>query len=284
MAKVYGLQFIVPGHNGKQVRGTARPGVGGSEFVESVVAAAGLEPARRRWEQLALPGNSLLEIGPGSGHLLAAAQQAGHSVTAVESSEVNRDFIRETWGIDSVYPDISALPLGLRFDAVVAINVIEHVYDIKNSLRSMANALAPNGLFYMSTANAVSLEASLLGSWWAMCKVKDHVAVPSLKGVIRAARGAGLSAERVSSSELPFELPVSAIVAARDWRHARQANASLANHGHVGGDCGNGGRVPAKGRLASFYSLGARFDPSSRLLAALGRAGSVKARLINSRS
>jgi 2-polyprenyl-3-methyl-5-hydroxy-6-metoxy-1,4-benzoquinol methylase len=256
----------------------------GSEFVESVVAASGLEPASRLWAQLALPGKSLLEVGPGSGHLLAAARQAGHSVTAVESSEVNRKFIHDTWGIDSVYPEISALPPGTKFDAVVAINVIEHVYDIKGFLDSIANALAPNGTFYMSTANAASLEASLLGPWWAMCKVKDHVALPSLTGVVKAAHSVGLRTERVWSSELPFELAISTLVAARDWRQSRHANASYSQNGHVVGDSGNGEGTPAKGRLASFYSLGARFDPSSRLLAALGRAGSVKARLVNTRS
>jgi hypothetical protein len=42
--------------------------------------------------------------------------KAGYSVTAVESSEVHRKFIRDIWGIDSVYSDISALPTGLKFD------------------------------------------------------------------------------------------------------------------------------------------------------------------------
>jgi hypothetical protein len=39
-----------------------------------------------------------------------------------------------------------------------------------------------------------------------------------------------------------------------------------------------------KSRLAHFYSVGARFDPTSRLLAPLGRAGSVKARLVNAQT
>jgi 2-polyprenyl-3-methyl-5-hydroxy-6-metoxy-1,4-benzoquinol methylase len=204
-----------------------------SEFVESVVAAAGLEPAIERWAQMDLPGSSVLEVGPGSGHLLAAAQQAGYSVTAVESSQVNRKFIYDTWGIDSVYPDMSALPADLKFDAVVANNVIEHVYDIRGFLSSIANALAPNGVFYVSTANAASLEASLLGPWWAMCKVTDHVALPSLIGMARAAHGVGLRTERVWSSELPFEFAVSTLVAARDWKRARHGTAGAVANGHV---------------------------------------------------
>ena len=101
-----------------------------TRFVDSSVATARLEPASARWEELSLPGTSLLEIGPGSGHLLAAAHKAGRSVAAVESSEVHRAFIRDTWGIRSLYPDITAIPDGLLYDSVVAINVLEHVYDI----------------------------------------------------------------------------------------------------------------------------------------------------------
>jgi SAM-dependent methyltransferase len=254
-----------------------------SEFVDSVVAAAGLEPASQRFAQLALPGTSLLEVGPGSGHLLAAARQAGYSVTGVESSEINRIFIRDIWGIDSVYADISALPAGVKFDAVVAINVIEHVYEIREWLRSIASFLVPKGVLYLSTANAASLEASVLGPWWAMCRAKDHVALPSLAGMVRAARGAGLRPERVWSSELPFELAISTLVAARDWKRERHADPGEAGNGHAGGDSGTARGTRAKGRLASFYLAGARFDPMSRLLAALGRAGSVKARLVNAR-
>jgi hypothetical protein len=35
----------------------------------------------------------------------------------------------------------------------------------------------------------------------------------------------------------------------------------------------------SQARLARFYSMGERFDPTSRLLGALGRAATVKARL-----
>jgi len=45
-----------------------------SHFVDSTVAVRGLEPTTELWEKLSLPGMSILEIGPGGGHLLAAAQ------------------------------------------------------------------------------------------------------------------------------------------------------------------------------------------------------------------
>lgn len=250
-----------------------------TRFVDSHIAASGFEPRNELWDELALPGTSLLEIGPGTGHLLAAAHRAGRSVTAVESSEVHRTFIRETWGIHSLYPDIAAVPHGVSFDAVVAINVLEHVYDIASFLRSIAEVLAPNGVLFVSTVNAASLEAALLRSWWSMCKEHDHVSFPSPDGMVRAAGAANLQAERVWSTELPFELPVSALVAARDWARARRGASIVVSDSHLAGSPTERVDTASKARLARFYSISGQFDPTSRLLGALGHAATVKARL-----
>ena len=250
-----------------------------TRYVDSLVAAHGLEAASRRWESLSLPGTSLLEIGPGTGHLLAAAQKVGRSVTAVESSEVHRKFIHDTWGIHSLYPDIAAVPPGLSFDAVVAINVLEHIYDIVGFLRSVTKVLAPNGALFVSTVNAISMEATLLRNWWSMCKEHDHVSFPSPDGLMRAAQAIGLRTERMWSSELPFELPVSALVAARDWARARRGLSGAGSDGHVAGSPAEGFNPASQARLVRFYSISSRFDPTSRLLGALGRAATVKVRL-----
>ena len=253
-----------------------------TRFVNSMVAAVGLEPASARWEGLSLPGTSLLEIGPGTGHLLVAAHKAGRSVAAVEPSEVHRAFIRDTWGIRSLYPDITAIPDGLLFDSVVAINVLEHVYDIITFLSSITKLLAPDGVLFVSTVNAASLEATLLRGWWSMCKEHDHVSFPSREGIAQACQTANLRTERVWSSELPFELPISALVAARDWTRARRSPSSATNDSHMAGSHAESVNAAAKSRLAHFYSVSAPFDPTSRLLGGLGRAATVKARLARS--
>ena len=167
----------------------------------------------------------------------------------------------------------------VSFDAVVAINVLEHVYDIANFLRSITKVLAPNGVLFVSTVNAVSLEAALLRSWWSMCKEHDHVSFPSPDGMARAAQATDLRAERVWSTELPFELPVSALVAARDWARARRGPSIAASDGHLAGSPAERFDTASKARLARFYSISAHFDPTSRLLGALGRAATVKVRL-----
>jgi SAM-dependent methyltransferase len=245
--------------------------------LDATVAACGTEPDTSLWHELALPGTSVLELGPGGGHLLAAAHEAGCTVAAVEPNEYDRTFIRDTWGIHSLYPDIAAVPTGRSFDVVVAKNVLEHVYDITGFLRSVRGVLAQNGVLFVSTVNAISLEAVVLRNWWSMCKVHDHVSFPSPRGMVLAARAAGLQPERIWSSELPFEFPVSALVAARDWTRARRGLPGSAPHPSA--SLAPGGKTVSKAQLAHFYAVSGSFDPTSRLLGALGRAATVKARL-----
>jgi len=112
-----------------------------------------------------------------------------------------------------------------------------------------------------------------------MCKEPDHVSFPSAQGMARAATTSGLTAERIWSTELPFEFPVSALVSARDWKRERLSpSGGSANHAGSADSEGATG-LATKSRLARLYSKGARIDPTSRLLGALGRAATVKARL-----
>jgi SAM-dependent methyltransferase len=259
--------------------------------IESTVAFAGQRPLRAVWDFLALPVGSVLEIGPGSGHLLAAAKEAGCSVEAVESSTVHRDFIREAWGIEPVYAAMEEIPGDRAYDTIVAINVFEHVYDIIAFLRAVRRVLAPGGTFYLSAPNAISLEATILGAWWSMCGVHDHVSLPSPVGLSRAARESGLRVGRIWSTGLPCEFPVSTAIAMRDRARARrgagkpargvEASAVGGQAGVAGGQVPGGAGVARKRALGRFYSVAAWLDPSYRVLGALGRAGSIKARLIH---
>jgi 2-polyprenyl-3-methyl-5-hydroxy-6-metoxy-1,4-benzoquinol methylase len=253
-----------------------------SAFIDASNAFAGREPQDAFWTELGLAGTSVLEIGPGSGQLLAAARQAGCSVQAVESSAVHREYIRDTWGIGSLYATMDEIPDGRVFDAIMAINVFEHIYDVAGFLRAAGNVLAPGGTLFISTPNALSLEAAVLKSWWAMCKVHDHVSFPSSAGLAMAAQASGLRVERIWSTELPLEFPVSLVTAARDRYLMRRGIGAVTEPGEAGAagaDAGGTVNPAAKAALARFYSAAAPLDPLHRLLGALGRAGSLKARL-----
>lgn len=253
--------------------------------IDSTLAFAGYRPMRDLWDLLAVPGNSVLQIGPGSGHLLAAARRAGCSVTAVEPSKPQRDFIRDVWSMDAVYPSMEEIPAGRTFDTIVAVNVFQHVYDIGATLRTVRQLLAPGGTSYLSMPNANSVEAAVLRTWWSMCKVNDHVSFPSKAGLATAALESGLRVGRIWSTELPLEFPLSALTGARDRilvRHpvgGRPAASAAARARENGGTNPAGVGGGRKAALNNLYSVASLFDPGYRVLGAIGRAGSLQATL-----
>ncbi|WP_165034871.1 class I SAM-dependent methyltransferase [Candidatus Protofrankia californiensis] len=255
----------------------------GSTLIPRAVGASGNQPHADVWRAIGLAGSTVLEIGPGSGHLLAAARDAGRQVWGVETNPAHRAHIASTWGIHTVHPALSDLPSGQTFDAIVAINVLEHVHDIQGFLQALRTRLSPNGEIFISTSNSSCIVPRVVGPWWSMFKEVDHVAFPSAAGMSAVAATAGLAVGRVWTSELPLETPIGFAVAARDYLRRRR-------HGAGHRDAAPG-RPPAAGTPATrpahevvdrkaigrVYRFRPGWEPSARLMARLGRAASIKA-------
>jgi SAM-dependent methyltransferase len=249
--------------------------------METSLAFTGQRPLRELWGLLARRGSSVLQIGPASGHLLAAARQAGCLVEAVEPSKARRDLMRDLWNIDAIYPSLDAVPAGRAYDTVVAVNALELVYDIGAFLGAVRELLAPGGTCYLSSPNAVSLEASVLGTWWPACKGHDQVSLPSPAGMATAAVESGLRVERIWSTGLPLEFPVSALTAARDRARAWRGREGGQRATRTADRPAAGIIAPAgNAALTNLYTLASVFDPGYRVLGAAGRAASLKARLV----
>ncbi|MGI8806350.1 MAG: class I SAM-dependent methyltransferase [Acidimicrobiales bacterium] len=253
-------------------------------FVSGVTGALGEGPDRRTWGELQpfLPGSTYLEIGPGSGHLLAAAREAGRTVSAVESSDVHRSFIRRTWDIDTVYPSFDEIPESATFDGIVAMNTLEHVYSIDSFLSAVRARLAPKGVFLLSTVNPAALSAKLVRTYWSMCKPLDHVSFPSAQGLRTASLQAGLSVQKIWYSELPLETPISVVVAARDYVRSRRSGTLDAGAG--GAPSSEPGSVASGGiggkAISLIFDKGRGIDPTSWALGRVGMATMIKATLV----
>lgn len=252
------------------------------EFLDRVIAQLGTQPAVDAWDRLGLTGVTVLEIGPGGGHLLAGAAARQHTVFAVESSARHRAFISHTWGIPTVFASMDDLPADFTVDTVLAINVLEHVYDITSFLSAIRRHLVPGGVFYFSAPNAEALVSSAARTMWSMFKEPDHVSFPSRAGVRAAASRLRFIVERVWSEEMAFETPVGLAVAARDLLSERgierAPTASAVKHAAepetrpIGGQ---GSRALARLDATPW----ARYEPFSVACALLGRAGTVRAKL-----
>jgi SAM-dependent methyltransferase len=105
-------------------------------------------PAERRvdWVERWCRGGRLLEVGPGPGHLLAAARRRGFTVAGVDPNPASVRRIRDQLGapVELATIEDSRLPDG-AFDVVVHIDLLSHFEDPVAALRAMARLLARGG-------------------------------------------------------------------------------------------------------------------------------------------
>jgi SAM-dependent methyltransferase len=114
-------------------------------------------------------GGRLLEVGCGHGLLLDEARRRGWSVRGLDVSASAAAYARTRLGlpVDEIPVEDSSLD-GSAFDAVVLVDVLEHLDDPAGSLRRCQQLLAPGGALLVVTPDPASLTARLAGGrWWA---------------------------------------------------------------------------------------------------------------------
>jgi len=124
---------------------------------------------------VAPPPADLLEIGPGTGHLLRAARGRGYRALGVELSAHAAGRLREQ-GLPAVLGSSDDLPVRAgAFDVAVAVEVLEHLTDPARSLGEIARVLRPRGLFYYETGDVECEEARRLGADWDYVRPEGHL-------------------------------------------------------------------------------------------------------------
>jgi len=247
------------------------------EFVCNTLKSIGAAPHYSRWKEVSvlLPSaGAILEIGPGSGHLLAAARESGRQVVGVETSEMHRDFIARTWGIRTVVASMDQIPRDVKFAGVIVMNTIEHVFDVVDFLSKLSEYMSRDSILFISTCNAGSIPPAICGAWWAMFKPLDHVSLPTRQGLLAVANRSGFKVGRVWSHELPFETAISVAGAARDWLRSRNHDP---NEGRSVADTGGGDPTRLRSLVVEGSKRLCRIDPVTPVLSALGVGSSIKA-------
>ncbi|MDD5255383.1 MAG: class I SAM-dependent methyltransferase [Candidatus Omnitrophica bacterium] len=119
------------------------------------------------------PKASLLDAGCSYGLLLSLARRQGLSVAGVELSRDAARYCTEASGLKVFCGDIrdADFPEG-SFDAVTALEVIEHMPDPQAALEKLKGLLKPAGILCLATPDTGSLSAKALGlRWWSYRKV-----------------------------------------------------------------------------------------------------------------
>ncbi|MBL7196717.1 MAG: class I SAM-dependent methyltransferase [Candidatus Omnitrophica bacterium] len=110
----------------------------------------------------------LLDIGCAAGFLLSEAKRRGWDVCGVEPSEWMVKFSKERLHIDilqGAFEEKDSPPD--NFDAIVMLDLIEHLLDPKAALTKVRTLLKPNGILCITTPDVDSMMSRLLrAQWW----------------------------------------------------------------------------------------------------------------------
>jgi SAM-dependent methyltransferase len=133
-----------------------------------------------------LTGGDVLEIGCGYGYLLDEARslfsrRVGTDFSA-EAAEIARATGAEVFvgGIEQVSPD-------RKFDCIVAIQVIEHVYQPSSFVKELASHAKAGGYIVVATPDIGGALRRTMGGRWPSFKVPEHVVYfdfPSLRALM----------------------------------------------------------------------------------------------------
>ncbi len=132
-----------------------------SDDIRWVRTLKNLVPGRLRWfdRQIDWQGKDVLDLGCAGGFMAEALARRGARITGIDPAAAAIDAARihaRAEGLDIVYHTGvgEALPYpSASFDAVVCVDVLEHVADLAQVLAEVTRTLRPGGLFLFDTIN-----------------------------------------------------------------------------------------------------------------------------------
>jgi 2-polyprenyl-3-methyl-5-hydroxy-6-metoxy-1,4-benzoquinol methylase len=127
---------------------------------------------------------NLLDIGCSTGVFLEEAKKQGYRVAGNEISPYALKKLKQKKIVCfSGAVENGVLPKG-RFDIITAWDVIEHISEIKKTVKEIENSLKTGGYLFITTPNAQSLDSLLTGkSWYNYQKAPEHLLFLNKKSV-----------------------------------------------------------------------------------------------------
>jgi len=137
-------------------------------------------------------GRTLLDVGAGTGLLVAEARRRGYRAVGVEPSRTLVEAAARVNHVDLVqgvfpHPELH----GRRFDLIFLVDVIEHVSQPAELVEACAESLTPSGVLLLVTPDIGSLTARLLGKRWWHLRLA-HVSYFDKRSIGRMLERAGL--------------------------------------------------------------------------------------------
>lgn len=155
-----------------------------------------------------ITGGALLDVGCGFGYFLQEAVTFFDFRAGTEMSPVAAEQAQAR--ADEIYVGgIETIPAKRKFDCVVALQVIEHVYHPRAFLNELLTHVNDNGTVVLAAPNMAGFWRILMGRRWPSFKYPEHVVFYDSKTLATLMRGAGL--QSVESLPYPHAFPLGEI-------------------------------------------------------------------------
>jgi SAM-dependent methyltransferase len=115
--------------------------------------------------QYAKPG-FVLDVGAAAGFILQGLQDCGWSGKGIEPNERMARFGRETLGLTIDSTTFEEFRSSEHYDLVTMIQVVAHLFDIRQALAACTEVLAGDGLLLIETWDRRSWTARVFGKYW----------------------------------------------------------------------------------------------------------------------
>ncbi|MBN1198451.1 MAG: class I SAM-dependent methyltransferase, partial [Bacteroidales bacterium] len=121
------------------------------------------------------PGNSILDIGCGTGEFLNFCQQKKLKCIGVEPSEKARTYAKTNYYLDVRDNFIQGVENTKRFDCITLWHVLEHIHQLDLTLEKINSLLTQEGVVIIAVPNSNSYDAGFYGIHWAAYDLPRHI-------------------------------------------------------------------------------------------------------------
>lgn len=118
---------------------------------------------------------SLLDFGCGTGDFLSKCKSLGWEVNGIEIDEGARSIAAKKISKDNVFTSIDDIKKNKKYDVITAWHVLEHVYDLKQTIKSLKKKLNKEGTLIIAVPNYLSYDSTYYKEFWAGYDVPRHL-------------------------------------------------------------------------------------------------------------
>lgn len=119
------------------------------------------------------PGR-LLDFGCGTGHFLYASKQNGWDISGIEPNKEARELAKATYNLE-IQSELLSLTNKKKYDVITLFHVLEHVHDLKGTIKTLLDLLKKRGILYIAVPNRDAPDSQYYKEDWAALDVPRHL-------------------------------------------------------------------------------------------------------------